>query len=146
MHREQPMPLIRAILSAATTSGMLLLGLASPGRADTLTDFRTALAQASERHEDAAAAVATGSQEEAKVAVHQLRQVWQDINVRFTGERPAPLVGDEAFGTMFMQIDMRLIGTLLVIDMGNRDAARNSLAPLADLLAQLRTRTEPAAR
>jgi hypothetical protein len=44
-----------------------------------------------------------------------------------------------------MQIDVRLVGTLLVIDVGSRDAARRSLAPLADTLATLRA-PEPTTR
>ena len=37
-----------------------------------------------------------------------------------------------------MQIDVSLIGALLVIEMGSRDGARQSLAPLADTLVKLR--------
>src|SRR6202008_3785687 len=96
--------------------GAFLLPLAAPARGDTLTDFRAALAAASARYDDAAAAIATGTQEEAQAAVHQLRGAWQDMNVRFTGNRPAPFVGDESYGTMFMQVETRLVGVLLVID------------------------------
>lgn len=137
---------IRAITRALLTSSALMLVLAVPSRSDTLADFRSALARASTHYDDATAAVATGSQEEAKAAVQQLRQAWQEINVRFAGDRPAPFIGDDAFGTMFMQIDMRLIGTLLVIDMGSRNAARTSLAPIAELVAQLAARITPAAQ
>jgi hypothetical protein len=140
------MSLIRAALRPVVLTGAVLLTLAAPARGDTLTDFRTALAEASARYDDVAAAIATGTQEEAKAAVHQLRGAWQDINVRFTGNRPAPFVGDENYGTMFMQVETRLVGVLLVIDMGNRDAARAGIAPVEEMLTQLKTRSEPAAR
>ena len=84
---------IRAITRALLTSSALMLVLAVPSRSDTLADFRSALARASTHYDDATAAVATGSQEEAKAAVQQLRQAWQEINVRFAGDRPAPRTG-----------------------------------------------------
>jgi hypothetical protein len=60
--------------------------------------------------------------------------------------RLEPGAGTRAAGVpLFMQVEVRLIGTLLVIEMGSRDGARQSLAPLADTLAKLRT-PEPAAR
>jgi hypothetical protein len=43
-----------------------------------------------------------------------------------------------------MLVDMRLIGVLLTIDMGNRDAAREGLAPIEQTLAELRARSMPA--
>jgi hypothetical protein len=42
-----------------------------------------------------------------------------------------------------MLVDMRLVGVLLVIDMGNRDAARDGLAPIEETLSQLSARSAP---
>jgi hypothetical protein len=140
------MSLIRAVLRPAALTGAILLAfIAGPARGDTLADFRAALAEVSARYDDAATAVATGTQEEAKAAVHRLRGAWQDMNVRFTGNRPAPFVGDEDYGTMFMQVEVRLVGLLLVIDMGSRDAARAGLAPVEETLSQLKARSQPPA-
>jgi hypothetical protein len=44
---------------------------------------------------------------------------------------------------MFMQIDVRLVGVLLVIDLGNRDAARSALAPVEETLTRLAARSTP---
>jgi hypothetical protein len=45
---------------------------------------------------------------------------------------------------MFTVIDARLVGVLLVIDMGNRDAARAGLAPIQETLSDLSARSAPA--
>jgi hypothetical protein len=47
---------------------------------------------------------------------------------------------------MFMLVDTQLVGVLLVIDMGSRDAARNGLAPVGATLAQLSARSAPISR
>ncbi len=47
---------------------------------------------------------------------------------------------------MFMQVDARIVGALIVIDIGSREAARDALAPIADTLSRLRTRSEPPSR
>jgi hypothetical protein len=42
-----------------------------------------------------------------------------------------------------MMVDMRLIGVLLTIELGNRDAAREGLRPIGETLAQLSARSAP---
>ncbi len=76
--------------------------------------------------------------EETAAAVGRLRKSFQQLAERFVAERPPHLAEDPQWPAEFMQIDVRLVGTLLVIEMGSRDAARQSLAPLADTLARLR--------
>jgi hypothetical protein len=41
-----------------------------------------------------------------------------------------------------LQIDMAVIGALIVIDIGSREAARAALAPIGERLVQLRERVE----
>jgi hypothetical protein len=41
-----------------------------------------------------------------------------------------------------MQIDMAVVGALIVIDFGSREAARAALTPIGDSLAKLRDRVE----
>ena len=43
---------------------------------------------------------------------------------------------------MLMQVDASIVGALLVIDLGSRDAARNALAPIEEIL--LRMQDDPA--
>ena len=47
---------------------------------------------------------------------------------------------------MFMLVDTRLVGVLLVVDMGNREAARDALAPIQETLSRLSARSAPAER
>ena len=42
-----------------------------------------------------------------------------------------------------MQIDMAVVGALIVIDIGSREAARAALTPIGDTLAKLRERATP---
>ncbi len=53
------------------------------------------------------------------------------------------MLDDESYGTMFMQLDVSLIGVLLVIDLGSRDAARAALPPIEDTLTKLAERSAP---
>jgi len=55
----------------------------------------------------------------------------------------ATMLDDESYGTMFMQLDVSLIGVLLVIDLGSRDAARAALPPIEDTLTKLAERLAP---
>ena len=87
----------------------------------------------------------TQGRDETAAAVHRLRQSFQQLAERFAAEPPPHLAGDAEWPAEFMQIDVRLVGALLVIEMGSRDAARQSLAPLADTLARLRA-PEPTGR
>ena len=42
-----------------------------------------------------------------------------------------------------LQIDMAIVGALIVIDIGSREAARAALTPIGERLAKLRERVTP---
>jgi hypothetical protein len=130
----------------ATLAALLVLALSVPGRADDLADFHAAVTQASEQYRVAMETLETQSQAETAAAVQRFRASWHAISDRFGKSRPEPFVGDEQYGTMFMLIDTRVIGVLLAIDLGSRDAARSGLAPIRETLSDLSTRSAPAAR
>jgi hypothetical protein len=115
---------------------------AQPGAPATYAD---ALQETSTEYQAALRTLETRSREETAAAVHRLRQSFQQLAERFVADRPPHLAADPEWPGEFMQIDVRLVGALLVIEMGSRDGARQSLAPLADTLARLRA-PEPAAR
>jgi hypothetical protein len=140
------MPLVRAIGRRLVLAAFLVLALSLSVRSDELADFHAAVEQAAAEHRVAMETLETQGQQETAAAVQQLRRTWQDINVRFVRYPPAPFANDVKFPTMFMLIDTQLVGVLLVIDMGNRDAARNGLAPVGETLAQLSARSAPASR
>ena len=89
----------------------------------------------------AMATLETRSQEETAAAVQRFRHAWQSIGERFGNNRPASFVDDEKYPTMFMLVDTQLVGVLLVIEMGNRDAARAGFAPIEETLASLSARS-----
>lgn len=126
---------MRAMLLAALFMALADAAVAQPGTAPTFDD---AWVETSGEYQAALRTLETQGREETAAAVHRLRQSFQQLAERFTAEPPAHLAGDAAWPAEFMQIDVRLVGALLVIEMGSRDGARSSLAPLAETLARLR--------
>jgi hypothetical protein len=140
------MSLARAIGRRLVLAVLLVFALSFSVRSDELAEFHAAVEQAAAEHRVAMETLETSGQQETAAAVQQLRRTWQEINARFVKPPPEPFVNDEAYPTMFMLIDTQLVGVLLVIDMGNRDAARNGLAPVGATLAQLSARSAPISR
>ena len=140
------MSLVRAIGRRLVLAALLVFALSFSVRSDELAEFHAAVEQAAAAHRVAMETLETSGQQETAAAVQQLRQIWQAINARFVNPAPAPFANDEKYPTMFMLIDTQLIGVLLVIDMGNRDAARNGLAPVGTTLSQLIARSAPPQR
>src|SRR5882757_3762538 len=127
------MSFARALGRRLVLATLFVFALSLSVRSDELADFHAAVEQAAAEHRLAMDTLETSGQRETAAAVQRLRQTWQAINERFTGEhRPAPFADDEQYPTMFMQVDVRLVGVLLTIDMGNRDAARSGLAPIRE--------------
>ncbi len=130
----------RAVVAAALLKALLV---SAPGNADELADFQAAVERALDRYHVAMSVLETGSQEQTAAEVSRLRQAWQSIVERHGALRPAAPVGDADSGATFMQIDMRLVGVLLVIGLGNRDAARAALAPIEETLIRLQAGSTP---
>jgi hypothetical protein len=127
-------------------SGLVALALAwpaLPAAADDFADFQVALARATTDYDAAMHTIDHGSREEATAAVSRLRQSCQTAAEQFRAAKPAAFAGDKTLGAAFVQVDAGLVGALLVIEMGSRDAARAALAPIAETLARLRVRPAP---
>jgi hypothetical protein len=88
----------------------------------------------------------TRGREETSAAVQRFRETWQVVIDRHTANRPAGSADSDEYAGLFMQVDARIVGALIVIDIGSREAARDALAPIADTLSRLRTRSEPPSR
>jgi hypothetical protein len=140
------MSFVSAIGRRLGLSALLALALSLSGRADELADFHAAVEEATAEYRVAMAILETSSQSETSAAVQRFRQSWQSLNARFVKPAPAPFADDPDYPTMFMQVDVQLIGVLLTIDMGNRDAARNGLVPIGETLARLSARSAPGAQ
>ena len=141
------MSLIRAIGRRLALAAVFVFALSfSVVRSDELADFHAAVEQATADYRAARATLETSSQAETAAAVNRFRQAWQSLNDRFGAHRPTAFADYQDFVTTFMLVDMRLIGVLLTIDMGNRDAARDGLAPIKQTLTQLSARSAPTER
>ncbi len=125
-------------------SGLLLLALAwpLPGRAADGTEFRAALAAATMQYRVAMNTLERSGQAETAAEVRHFREAWQAVIDRAGANRPAAYATTEEYYGMLMQVDTSIVGALLVIDLGSRDAARNSLAPIEEIL--LRMQDDPA--
>jgi hypothetical protein len=127
-------------------AALFVFALSLSARSDELADFHAAVEQASSDYRVAMTTLETKGQEETAAAVQQLRHSWQAINERFVKHPPAPFADDEKFATMFMLVDVQLVGVLLVVEMGNRNAARDGLAPIEETLSRLSARSVPVLR
>ena len=133
--------------SSKTVLAMLFaLALAEPGHADELAEFHGLVEQASAQYRIAMTTLETRGQDETAAAVVRFREAWQAIFERFGKDRPAAFADDDQYGAMLTLVDARLVGVLLVINMGNREAARDGLAPIQETLSQLSARSAPTAR
>jgi hypothetical protein len=117
--------------------------LTAGAEADDLADFHSAVEHAASQYRAAVQTLETRGREETTAAVHRFRQAWQLVIDRFEKNPPAALGGDEQYAATFMQVDMRIVGALLVIDIGSREATRDALAPIEQTLAQLSARSAP---
>ena len=140
------MSFVSAIGHRLALAALLGLTLSLSVHGDDVADFHAAVEEATAEYRVARATLETSGQQETAAAVQRFRWAWQSLNERFVKPPPAPFADDPDYPTMFMQVDVQLIGVLLTIDMGNRDAARNGLAPIGDTLARLSARSAPGAR
>jgi hypothetical protein len=133
----------RAALKRSLLALTLLLGLAFPGQAaaDQHAAFANATARASVQYRIVMRTLETQGREQTAAEVRLFRELWGEIIERF-GKDPE-LAADDAFGAALMDVDVRLIGALIVIDIGSRDAAREALKPVGETLTRLRTQAVP---
>jgi hypothetical protein len=130
--------LMRAAL-VALSAGLL----ASYAGADELADFRTAIDRANAQYQHALRVLETRGREETTVEVERLRESWQAVIDRFGSKPPAPYADDDLHAITFTEIDARIVGALIVIGFGSREAARDALAPIGETLARLRVKSAP---
>lgn len=136
-----------AALGPCFRGGLLALVLtwqALPAAADELADFHAAVELAASEYHAALHTLDTRGREETAAAVSRFRQSWQVVIDRYADHRPEALADDQTLAATFMQVDARIVGALIVIDIGSREAARGALGPIAETLAGLSARSAPA--
>lgn len=112
--------------------------------ADDLEQFTAAVEQAELQYRVALRTLETSGREETAAEVRLFRQAWQQVIDRLDNHRPAQFGGDTSYAATMTAIDASVVGALIVIDIGSREAARAALAPLGETIAKLRQRSTPA--
>jgi len=131
----------RVVLSA-----LLALWLVAPAGADELADFRAAVERASAQYRVALQVLESSGPDETAAEVQRFREAWHAIMDKFGTNRPSAFDDDDLYATTLTEIDARVVGALIVIGIGRREAARDALTPIGDTLSRLQARSAPPAR
>jgi hypothetical protein len=135
-------------MAMLTTIRRLLLALAlaaSPvvAGADDLANFTAAVERAELQYRIALRTLESAGRDETAAEVRLFREALQDAISRLDEQRLPKSESDDFYAGTMLQIDMAIVGALIVIDIGSREAARAALAPIGERLAKLRERVTP---
>ena len=140
-----PAALVDAFRTCSLALLLLLVAAAPAVRADELADFHAAVAQVSAECRDALGVLETSGPEQTAAAVGRVRESWQLVVQQFGAHRPAGFVDQEDYTTTMLDIDMRLVGALIIINAGRQDAARKALSGIEEILSRLEIASAPPA-
>ena len=111
----------------------------SAAGADERAELEAAFKLASVQYQVALKTLETRGREETSAEVGRLRETFQAVIQQFDANRVA-LGLDQDYAGMLMQLDVSIVGVMLVIDFGSREAARDALTPIGESLAELGAR------
>src|SRR5262249_31077467 len=147
LFRVEPFPLRAALLAAA-----LILSWSPwspwsprPAGADERADLQAALSLATAPHQVALKTLETRGRDETAAEVARLREAFQAVIAKFDANRAA-LGGDQDYAGALLQLDTSIVGVMLVVDFGSREAAREALVPIGRSLSELGAPAQPRAR
>jgi hypothetical protein len=129
--------LILTLFLALTAAVLFLQG--SLAIADERADFEAAFKLADAQYQIALKTLETSGREQTSAEVARLRDAFQAVIQQFDAHKGA-LGGGDDYAGMLMQLDARIVGVLLVIDFGSREAARAALTPIGQTLSDLAAR------
>jgi hypothetical protein len=112
--------------------------------ADDLEQFTAAVERAELQYRVALRTLESSGRDETAAEVRLFRQAWQDVITTLDKNPPRQFAGDGSYAATMTEIDARVVGALIVIDIGSREAARGALAPIGETIAKLRERSTPA--
>ena len=130
-------------LSGIRPALVALLALTLPAGADELADFHAAVEQASAQYRVALSVLETSGPDETAAEVQRFREIWHAMIGRFGSKRPDGFADYDSFRASFTESDARIVGVLIVISAGRREAARDGLAPIGEMLSRLEERSAP---
>jgi len=126
------------LLAAAMALALAHFAVAAPG--DVVpggqTEFGRAVERALAQYRIAMATLESGGREQTAAEVQLFRQTWQEIIDRFGKDRPVAFSDDGRYAATLLDVDVRLVGAMIMIDIGSRDAARAALKPIGDILVR----------
>jgi hypothetical protein len=139
-----PNPIVRLCRLCRVGTVVLITALLtqwpiSAAGADQRAELEAAFKLASAQYQVARETLETRGREETAAEVSRLREAFQTIIQQFDANRAALGLDQDYAGTL-MQLDVSIVGVLLVIDFGSREAARDALAPIGQSLAELGAR------
>jgi hypothetical protein len=135
LFRVRLFPLPAALLAAA-----LILPWSAPASgADARADLQAAFRVATAQYQVALKTLETRGREETANEVSRLREAFQAVIAKFDANRAAS-GGDQEFAGLLMQLDTSIVGVMLVVDFGSREAARAALVPIGQSLSELHAR------
>ena len=125
--------------AALLLAALLLQWLLLPASADERADIQAAFKLAAAQYQVALRTLETRGREETAAEVSRLREAFQAVIQQFDASQAA-LRKDQEYAGLLMQVDVSIVGVLLVIDFGSREAARNVLMPIGQALSELGAR------
>jgi hypothetical protein len=129
---------VRTLLLAVILAGAPLVA-----GADDLKDLADAVERAELQYRIALRTLESSGREQTAAEVRLFREALQDAISRLDEQRPPESESDDSYAGTMLQIDMAIVGALIVIDIGSREAARAALTPIGERLAKLRERVDP---
>jgi hypothetical protein len=137
-----PNPIVRLFRLCRLGAVVLITALLaqwpiSAAGADQYTDLHAALALAGAQYQVALKTLETRGREETAAEVSRLREAFHTVMEH--ADRSALRLDPDYAGTL-MQLDVSIVGVLLVIDFGSREAARDAFAPIGQSLTELGAR------
>jgi hypothetical protein len=116
-------------------AALALALLAAPAHADDLDDFNRAVEAAMSHHRVALGYLRTENVDLAVLELEAMREAWAKVSAL---PRPAVYRDNPRFTETMLDVNVRVVGVFLVLDMGRLDVARASLNTIRHSLAALR--------
>src|SRR4029453_19402983 len=127
------------LCTAALATALILLWSPLANGADERADLQAAFRLASAQYQIALKTLETRGREETANEVSRLREAFQAVIAKFDANRAA-VANDQDYAGLLMQLDTSIVGVMLVVDFGTREAAREALVPIGRSLSELGAR------
>jgi hypothetical protein len=124
--------------------GVALLGLVlavAPVRADDLAEFNAAVERAAAHNRIALGYLRTDVVDLAVLELERMQSAWGELLKRFGKTPPAALRDNPLYTEIMIDVPTRVVGTMLVLDLGRTDVARASLQAIRERLSEMRKKS-----